>query len=129
MARQEQGPEGGTQDVRAQGVQGPGNDVPQAQGQPGAGVVEMPAAFGALTERERAIFDAGMNYGAARMLHDMAEKQHAFVTALRLQTKGRQVHGAQMLENLPEDKTEAARLGEETGRRLRGAVDALIGRK
>jgi len=123
------GSEGGSQNMRSQEVSNQGGGLDGEKGQRGADGVEVPEALSNLTERERAIFNAGMAMGAARMLSDVAEQHANFTNQARLQIATRHTQGLELLEKLPPHKSTGSLKGEEARRRIGSAVGALFGQK
>jgi hypothetical protein len=87
----------------------------------------LPEALAALTERERAIFDAGVSAGAAQQLHQIAMQHSLFVKATVEQTGAARAQALKALSSLP--TSNGARAGAELGRRVVAAGKALLGKR
>lgn len=90
----------------------------------------MQSALGQLSERELAIFNAGMAAGAAQQLAQIVGQHSAFVKAGSDQAGMRSMQSLKMLQTLPPavEVSSAARSGAELGRRVVAAGKALLGK-
>ena len=85
----------------------------------------MPSVLEGLTPRERAVFDAGVQYGAAQAIAEMAASHAGFVTAAHQQAQARLAAATTQLNALP--TTSAIRAGSELGSVAGRAVRVLLG--
>ncbi len=89
----------------------------------------LPESLGQLTERERAIFTAGMTAGAAQQLNQIVGQHSAFVKAATDQMNQRQSQAVKMLASLPAAlESRGARAGAELATRVVAAGKALLGK-
>lgn len=88
-------------------------------------------ALGQLTERELAIFNAGMSAGAGQQLSQIVQQHTAFVKAATDQANARSTQVLKMLQSLPTAGavSNGARAGAELGRRVVAAGKALLGKR
>lgn len=122
--------EGGSEEVRGNGVQHPGDSGAGEEGLPGGDAVAMRRALEALTPRERAIFNAGMAAGAAQQLAQTASQHVLFINASREQAQKRSAQALTLLEKAPPstEPSSATQAGAEAARRLVAAGKAILGR-
>lgn len=125
------GTKGSAEDVRQEAVPSPSGGKEAAEGLPRGDSVALRDALGQLTERELAIFNAGMSAGAGQQLSQIVQQHTAFVKAATDQANARSTQVLKMLQSLPAAGavSNGARAGAELGRRVVAAGKALLGKR
>ena len=87
-----------------------------------------------MSERDRAIFQAGVLYGSAKQMGDMGEQHRRNYNALNRTANGVLAQCVNTLQPIPVDNSaakepEAKERGHAAGKRLRKALLALLGQE
>ena len=84
-------------------------------------------ALSSLTDRERAILEAGMLLGSAQVLSEVNQQHLAFIKVTQVQSDGRRTAGVKVLIDLDANRSPASKAGTETATRIVNLVRSILG--
>lgn len=126
------GTESDSPEVRGEGLPSESDSPPGEEGVSRRAALAVQSALELMSERDRAIFHAGILYGSAKQMGDMGEQHRRNWNALNRTANATLAQCVNALEPIPVDASKrpapkAKQRGEAAGKRLRKALGVLLG--